>query len=167
MHHLHRQRLRQPVSLLEAAYARTVGKAIPASFREYSSTTQKRPRENTSQVAYTLSSVSCVSRWRIACDDRTDPCLYPAAVDCGDHGTCVEGSCVCTGAYIGSDCQTQLPCCSGQGCYYGGQHCGPNGGGTNYRMPLSCGGGCCAFDYCAARFAAQGFTAGVDCSLSC
>ena len=50
----------------------------------------------------------------VACEaDQTDPCW---GVDCGAHGTCVAGSCECTGGYSGERCEVApvplKPCCN-------------------------------------------------------
>ena len=50
-----------------------------------------------------------------------DPCFD---VNCGEHGTCSDGVCVCTNGYSGDRCET-LPCCATVGCgNLGGVTCG-------------------------------------------
>ena len=41
--------------------------------------------------------------------ESVDPC---EGVDCGENGTCVNGSCNCNDGYSGSSCETQLEACT-------------------------------------------------------
>ena len=77
----------------------------------------------------------CEEGWQgEACEIPSDPCMYPALVDCGDHRTCNDGVCTCSAAYSGDVCEVApLPCCRSDGrgpdSAYGscrrkcGQHC--------------------------------------------
>ena len=49
----------------------------------------------------------------LVCDPMTGECLSDlcAIVNCGDHGTCEDGLCICHSGYQGETCE-QLPCCT-------------------------------------------------------
>ena len=40
---------------------------------------------------------------------ENDPCESPAHVECGDHGSCVEGRCACRERYSGDRCEVRPP----------------------------------------------------------
>ena len=44
--------------------------------------------------------------------EPADPC---ADIDCGDHGTCVDGTCECDAGYTGNSCETVLSGCQNEG----------------------------------------------------
>ena len=47
------------------------------------------------------------------CSCAVDPCL---GVDCGDHGTCAEGACICDAGWAGTNCQEDADDCIDQDC---------------------------------------------------
>lgn len=63
-------------------------------------------------------SCSCSGGWGGSlCEVADDPCMMPVTVECGAHGSCSGGVCVCTERYQGIHCEEKpLPCCTTQGC---------------------------------------------------
>eukprot|EP01043_Picozoa_sp_COSAG02_P077659 COSAG02_NODE_17109_length_1027_cov_10.716595_1_plen_194_part_01 len=82
-----------------------------------------------------------------AVDDAHDECLR---VDCGPHGSCSGGRCVCEGGYSGESCQIYDECF--------GVDCGPHG---------SCSGGRCVCEggYSGESCQIYDECFGIDCSL--
>ena len=96
---------------------------------------------------------------------QADLCLFPAVVQCGDHGQCNSGACICLDGYTGTHCeihpdQCEFPlhvdcghhgtCAAGQ-CTctdgYTGSRCDVRPDPCTYPTPLDCGRhGVCAVE---------------------